>query len=210
MRGKGSKSSNILLSFRKAGRSSQVAVLANESVAAFLTIQERSSHEAVSSSIARALPFSAILATPTTAALRTDSCQSSNRGAIQSMASWLPDGTRAAIALMADSRTVPIWSKSNFLAAEMVASSFGAALFAMVSMAARLTPQSVSSSLAATAACTCWSKSELLLGCPGGPVISANVLSPAIRVHSHFELTHSSVADTARSSPTSMTFDIAA
>mmetsp|Transcript_53185 Transcript_53185/g.154835 ORF Transcript_53185/g.154835 Transcript_53185/m.154835 type:complete len:252 (+) Transcript_53185:372-1127(+) len=210
MRGSGSKSSSMRASFRSEARSFCVAVFARESVAALRTIQDRSSHADFSSSIACWSPFSAIFARATTAARRTDSCQSSSRGAIQSMASRLPFGTNSAMALMADSRTVPIWSSSSFRAAAMASGQLWLARWAMVSIAARRTPQSSSSSRPFTATSTSRSNGVPRVGCPASAVMSARVLSPAMRVHSHVLLTRSSVTLTVRSSPLSATFAMAA
>mmetsp|Transcript_89739 Transcript_89739/g.238410 ORF Transcript_89739/g.238410 Transcript_89739/m.238410 type:complete len:279 (-) Transcript_89739:110-946(-) len=210
MRGRGSKSSSIRASLRTEARSFGVAVFARESVAAFRTIQDRSSHDDFSSSMACWSPFSAIFAMATTAARRTDSCQSSSRGAIQSMASRLPLGTSIAMALMADSRTVPIWSSSSLRAAAMVSGQFGGARWAMVSMAARRTPQSSSARRPFTAASTSASSGVPRVGCPAASVMSERVLSPAMRVHSHLLLTRSSEAFTVRSSPLFATFAMAA
>mmetsp|Transcript_10555 Transcript_10555/g.32896 ORF Transcript_10555/g.32896 Transcript_10555/m.32896 type:complete len:364 (+) Transcript_10555:466-1557(+) len=210
IRGKGSKSSSILASFRNDAKSLSVAVLARESVAAFLTIHDLSSHEDISNSIACWSPFSAIFAMPTTAARRTDSCQSSKRGAIKSTASRLPRGTREAMALIADSRTVPIWSSKSLRAAAMASALLCWARWAMVSMAARRTPQSSSSRHSFTAASTSRSNGVPRVGWPAAPVMSASVLSPAMRVHSQVLLQRSSVALTVRVSPMSATFAMAA
>mmetsp|Transcript_142939 Transcript_142939/g.398287 ORF Transcript_142939/g.398287 Transcript_142939/m.398287 type:complete len:312 (+) Transcript_142939:360-1295(+) len=207
--GSGSKSSSISASFRSDAKSFNVAVFARESVAAFLTIHERSSHAVFSSSMACWSPFSAIFAMATTAARRTDSCQSSSRGAIQSMASRLPVGTNFAMALMADSRTVPIWSSSSLRASAITSGQLCGARAARVSMAARRTPQSSSSRRPLTAASTCKSSGVPRVGCPASQVMSARVLSPAMRVHSHVLLTRSRVALTVRSSPLSATFAMA-
>mmetsp|Transcript_102640 Transcript_102640/g.275982 ORF Transcript_102640/g.275982 Transcript_102640/m.275982 type:complete len:232 (+) Transcript_102640:405-1100(+) len=210
MRGSGSKSSSIVASFRSEGRSLKVPVIAKESVAALRTIQDRSSHEHFSSSIACWSPFSAIFATATTAARLTDSCQSSSRGAIQSIASRLPVGTSVEIALIADSRTVPIWSSSNLRAAPMATGHSGAALAARVSMAARRTPQSSSSRWASTALSTSRSSGVPRVSCPNFPVMSASVLRAAMRVHSHLLVTRSRVTRTVRSVPMSATLAMAA
>mmetsp|Transcript_102254 Transcript_102254/g.305281 ORF Transcript_102254/g.305281 Transcript_102254/m.305281 type:complete len:330 (+) Transcript_102254:373-1362(+) len=210
MRGRGSKSSSIRANFRREARSFWVAVFARESVAAFLTIQDRSSHEDFSSSIACWSPSSAIFATATTAARRTDSCQSSSRGAIQSIASRLPLGTSAAMALMADSRTVPIWSSSSLRAAAMASGQPRGARWAIVSMAARRTPQSSSPRRSRTAASTSRSSGVPRVMWPASSVMSARVLSPAMRVHSQALPTRSSAALTVRPSPLSATLAMAA